>query len=208
MFEVTNPATSRAILSADELRLAANLSVTDSSLDGRLAELGLRASDAIARQCKIASDGVNIPTLFSEACRDTFRPQVSMSSLVLSRRFVTAIASVVEDGVTLTADDYEIERSSGVLRRVSDNMYIRWLQAKIVVTYTAGFSSMPTDLKHAAELVVRQMSSQTDRDPMVRRERVDGVGETEYWVGTVDGGDSPTAMAVRNLLRPYTSWGA
>jgi hypothetical protein len=52
------------------------------------------------------------------------------------------------------------------------------------------------------------MSAQTDRDPMIRRERVDGVGETEYWVGAVDGMDSPTAAAVASLLRPYTNFTA
>lgn len=208
MFEVTTPAADRAILSADELRLASGLSATDTSQDGRLRELGLRASDAIAHQCKVQGDGVNAPTLLSEVVRDTIRFAAAKPSLVLSRRFVTAIASVVEDGVTLATDDYETDKGSGIIRRLSGDGYACWPASKIVVFYTAGFASPPMDLKHAAELLLRQMISQTVRDPMVRRERIDGVGETEYWVGAVGGAESPAAVAIANLLRPYTSYSA
>lgn len=207
ILEIITPATSRAILSADELRIAGGLSSIDTSQDGRLSELGLRAADFISSKCGVAGDGINIPTLFSEVCRDTFRPSLPSPNLLLSRRFVSAVTSVVENDVTLTSAEYEIDRASGVLRRILENKPSRWAEAKIVVTYTAGLVTIPTDLKHAAELVVRQMVAQSSRDPMIRSERVDGVGEIDYWVGAGDSSD-PVAMAVTNLLRPYTSWGS
>lgn len=207
MFEVVTPASERAILSADELRIAAGLAPTDTSQDGRLHELGLRAAGAVAQICKIVSDGVTPPTLFSEVCRDTFRLPKSRDELVLSRRFVTAVASVVEDGRTLAATDYEVDKSSGVMRRLSGDRHSCWSATKIVVSYTAGFTVLPEDAKHASELIVRNMIAQSERDPMVRRERVDGVGETEYWV-SVGEADSPVAMAVSSLLRRYTNYTA
>lgn len=208
MFEVTTPSQNRAILSADELRVASGLAATDTSQDGRLGELGLRAADAISHQCKVQGDGVNPPTLLSEVVRDTFRVAAAKPALVLSRRFVTAVASVAEDGVTLSASDFEVDKGSGVIRRLLGDGYACWPATKIVVSYTAGFVAPPMDLKHAAELLLRQMASQSARDPMVRRERVDGVGETEYWVGAVGGAESPAALAIANLLRPYTSYSA
>jgi len=205
MFEVVTPVEDPAILSTDELRLAAGLLPTDTSKDGVLTELGLQASDAIALLCKLANDGVNAPTLLSETCRDTFRLEHPRVALVLSRRFVTALASVVEDGVTLAATDYELDRASGILKRISGEAYVNWSTSKIIVNYTAGFSSPTSNLKRAANLLVKQMVSEDGRDLMVRRERTDGVGETEYFA-TVDGKESPLASAVKSLLRPYTNW--
>lgn len=204
MFEIVTASTNRSLLSADELRVAAGLAPTDTSDDGRLRELGERASDAIARFCCVASDGVSIPTLTSESCRDTIRLDCASTTLSLSRRFVTAVSLVTEAGVTLSATDYEIGKAAGVLRRLYDDAGSQWAAGKVVVEYTAGFSTVPSDLKHATELLVRQMSAQTARDPTVRRERVDGVGEMEYWVGSIDGGNgAPFTSDVMALLAPY-----
>ena len=204
MFEVVTPAASRAILGADELRLAAGLLATDTSQDGRLSDLGLRVADAIARHCNVAEDGVTPPTLLSEVCAETIRLMEPRQSIVLRRRFVTAISSVTEDGVGLGAGSYEIDKASGVLRRLCHDRPASWTASKVIIMYTAGFTAPPNDIKQAAELFLRQMYAQFSRDPLMRRERVDGVGESEYWVGSIDPkNQSPFPSDVAALLAPY-----
>lgn len=206
MFSVDTPAASRALLSAQELRLAAGLAANDTSNDTRLGVLGLRVSDAIARHCKVAEDGVNPPSLLSEVCSETIRLDGPREKLILSRRFVTAVSAVTENSVGLGSGGYEIEKAAGLLVRLSSDRPIYWTGAKVIVQYTAGFATPYDDLKQAAELFVRQLLSATGRDPMVKRERVDNVSETEYWVGSIDaknGAAVPSDVAA--LLAPYVN---
>lgn len=74
-------------------------------------------------------------------------------SLFLSRQPVTAITSIVEDGVALAATDYLLY-STGRVVRLSGGYRSSWLGSKpqaIVVTYTAGYTigvggTIPKDL--------------------------------------------------------------
>lgn len=205
MFSVDTPVTNRALLSADELRIAAGLEPTDTSKDGRLAEIGLRASDAIGRYC-CADDGVNPPTLLNELCSETIRIGSATDTLILTRRFVTAIVGITENGVGLGAGAYELKKAAGLLLRVSNDRPIYWTGTKVIVQYRAGFVTPHDDLKHAADLLVRQMMATTSRDPTVRRERTDGVGEFEYWVGSIDAKNgAPFTSDIVALLAPFRS---
>ncbi len=49
------------------------------------------------------------------------------------------------------------------------------------MTYTAGFTTLPGDLKVAAARLMLELYSENARDPNIKREKVEGVGETEYW---------------------------
>ncbi len=71
------------------------------------------------------------------------------------------------------------------------------------MTYTAGFATIPADIKAAAARLVVDLYSANGRDPNVKRETVEGIGETEYWVGTKD--DPALPMDVRELLAPYSN---
>jgi len=207
MFSVDTPAASRALLSAEELRLAAGLTANDTSNDTRLGVLGLRVADAIARHCKVGEDGVNAPTLLNEICSETIRLDGPREALVLSRRFITSIAAVTENSVGLGAGAYEVNKAAGLLHRLSSDTPICWTGIKVVVQYSAGFAAAPNDLKQAAELFVRQLLSVTGRDPMVKRERVDNVSETEFWVGSIDASNgSAVPSDVAALLSPYVTY--
>lgn len=67
------------------------------------------------------------------------------NELVLPRWPVTAVASVVDDGDTLTFDDDYRWSRAGVLERTGSC----WTSKKrgVVVTYTAGYSTIPTGVK-------------------------------------------------------------
>lgn len=206
MFAVETPASSRALLGPDELRLAAGLAAADTSQDGRLSELGIRVADAIARHCGVAEDGVTPPTLLSEVCSETIWLEGPRESLVLARRFITAIAGVTENDVGLGAGGYEIDKAAGILRRISASRRTVWTGIKVIIQYQAGLTTPPGDLKQAAEMFLRQMYSQFSRDPLMKRERVEGVSEIEYWVGSMDPGKGAAFPSdVAALLRPYAT---
>lgn len=114
----------------------------------------------------------------------------SVSGLYLSRVPVAAIASVVEDGVTLTAADYELAAADGRLYRL-DGAGARstWAKAKIVVTYTGGYvmlTTLPQDLERAVRTLVKQRWFARTRDPLVKGASLDGVMSEQYWVGDVN----------------------
>lgn len=66
-------------------------------------------------------------------------------TILLPEQPVTAVASVVEDGTTLTVGtEYQWTRS-GLLTRVGRNWATGWQD--VVVTYTHGYGTIPDDLK-------------------------------------------------------------
>lgn len=190
--------------------MKAALGIADSSSDAKLATLGLQISDLITRECRVPAEGVTPPTLRRETIVETLRlaqntQYTQRPHLILSRRFVGAVSSVTVDGTALVASDYEIDKGAGLLRRLdSSGNVVCWSAAITVVTYTAGFETVPEPLKLAAITVLREQWSAASRDPLAKRETVDGIGSTEYWVNASTGAEygaiSGPACA---MLAPY-----
>ena len=205
MFTVSVVAGDRALLTLDECKAA--LGITDTASDAKLNTLRAQISDMIAAECCVPASGVVPPTFRSETIVETFRLERDAPVLILSRRWVTSIASVIEDGVVLAASLYEIESAAGSLTRLDDGGgVICWDAEKIVVTYVAGFSTVPENLKLAAITVLREQWAAARRDPLMKRERVEGIGEREYWVNSsTSGGVTPMAISgpATAMLGPY-----
>lgn len=199
LFAVTDEAESTSLLTIEELRAAAG--VTGSSQDTALTLLGLRLSASISAQCCVASDGVNVPTLLSETCSDQYRPAKYETSLILSRRPVTSIVSVTENDIVLDAADYEVNPSSGVLKRLCGDSEAKWPCGKITVSYVAGYATAPDDLKLAASKLATALYTETARDPNLKRVNVPGVIEREYWVSPTD--DPLLSREISDLISPY-----
>lgn len=198
MLSVTTVATDLNLLTSAELRAA--IGVEDSSKDAALVTLGKRVSSTIAKACKVEADGAVPPTLRLETLTETFRLKSSHVELVLSRRPAISITSVTEDNIALTAADYELEKGSGILRRLdgSDNPSC-WAAAKIVVVYPAGWQTVPDDLKLAATKLAAAFWSEGQKiDPSLKRESIPGVIEQEWWVGPSD--DPIIPQEVMDLL--------
>jgi hypothetical protein len=61
-------------------------------------------------------------------------------------------------------------------------------------------------LKLAAITVLREQWSAASRDPLLRRERVDGVSEMEFWVNSSSGSAMSALSGVAaSMLHPYRS---
>lgn len=123
-------------------------------------------------------------TFILETVRQTERFSCAEDSLILDRELNVIITSIVEDGVTLTTDDWE--RDGALMYRLEDDERTTWPAAKIVVTYTAGFtagSNVPEILKRATLDAVVNLYRARGRDAAIRSEQTEGVGETQYFDG-------------------------
>jgi len=203
-FTVTTPAPDRALVSVDEAKAA--LGISGNTSDSAVTALALRVSDMISRWCGVAAAGVTVPSLRAETLTQTFRPDCRSSTLVLARRFAASVTSIVEAGATLVTGDYELDGFNGLLNRIDGDTYRRWGSGKVVVVFVAGFNTVPEDLKMACLTAIREQWSSQDRDPLMKRERVDGVAEHEFWVGGLSkAGMGPFSAEVTEMLAPYRS---
>jgi hypothetical protein len=174
-----------------------------------LDRLILQASDLISMACDVPTAGVVPPTLLSEDIVETFRrnrrrmasaapyqDNQRESSIYLSRYPVSAIASIAEDDETLAPDDFELRASEGRIVRLSGGAETPWVGAKIVVAYSAGYSSVPEALKLAAITLVKLKASELNRDPLLRGETYEGLGSAQYFQsGAIAGGALPPGIA-------------
>jgi hypothetical protein len=153
---VTTAATDRALLTTAELRDAVGASLTDPQLE----TLGNRVAAAIARACGVAEGGTVPVTLRLETLTETFRARrLCRRHLMLSRRPVVAISSVMEDDTIVAASEYELDASAGLLNRLSSDKLADWpAVSKIVVVYRAGYETVPDDLAPRGDLGDQQRS--------------------------------------------------
>lgn len=199
MLSVTTAAGDPNLLSVEEMRAA--VGVTGSGSDAALLILNGRVSRAIAAHCRVASAGIAVPTLRQETLTETFRTGMSREKLLLSRRPIVSVTSVVEDGETLTGAEYEIDAASGILLRLENDEPACWSWSKIVVVYVAGWATVPDDLKLAASKLASEIYTVGTRDPNLKRIKTDGVDEVEYWIGPAT--DPLVSQEIDALLSPY-----
>ena len=203
---ITDEADDLQLLTIAEMRAAAG--VSDDSEDASLTALGLRIAAAITSECNVAVGTGADPTLLQETLTETFY-FVNGEILPLSRRFDITITSVVEDDITLDADEYMVDPETGFLTRLDDEGYpCRWRAQKIVVVYDAGFETVPGDLKQVALDSFRTFYMEATRDPLVKKLREDVPGvfekETDYWVGAVPGqGEGPIPAQSMGQLKRF-----
>lgn len=208
VISVATPADDLTLLTVAELRAAAG--VTDHSQDGTLDRLGSRVADAIVQACGIATDGAVPPTLREEILIETFRLNrwwdrrdhpSAKTRLILARRPIVSVASVVEIGVTLDPASYEVRAGEGSLERLTNDSPAHWGRGKIVVTYTAGWATVPEGLKRAAEKLVKLYWDEMTRNPLLRQQNIPGVLEQTYWIGAPT--DPAIPQDVMDDLGPY-----
>lgn len=200
-FRVIAPADDRSLISIEDAREAAG--IVDDSQDTKLGALVLAISDLLSRECGVVASGSLPPSLRIEICEETYRHPRSCS-LRLSRRFV-AVTSIAEDGIVLTAEDFDTDGNAGILTRLVGDRERCWGR-RVVVTYSAGFEEVPADLKRAAITALQEFRSADSRDPLLRSETVEGVGRMDFQVGG-SGRDSGNVLPsnVVAALDPYVT---
>lgn len=202
LLTVTTAAADRSLLTIEELRAA--VGVTDGSKDAALTSLGLRVSASITAACKVWPAGATPPTLREEVLTETYRHRDRHAQLRLSRRPIVSITSITEDDTALTPDEYEVDPTTGIISRLDADWPLQWLPWRaclITVVYTAGWATVPDDLKLAAVKLATTFWTEAGRDPNLRRVEVPGVLLREYWVPPTT--DPAFPQEVIDLLSPY-----
>lgn len=146
----------------------------------------------------IAADDSTV-TLGQETLVETFRVHHSRylsrrldsertQYLLLSRRPITSIASVVQDGLMLDPSEYEVD-GTGALKHLSADRPTDWNGNKIVVTYTAGWllpgqdgRNLPPDIESAVIGLVKMFRFARERDPNVKSEHDNIPGVRDFQV--------------------------
>lgn len=148
----------------------------------------------------------------SEVLTETLYLQNHHDTIQLLRSPVTTISSVVYSDDTLTTDDYKFDGDSGILYRISgyspvnSNMTSRWNIGKLVVSYTAGYATIPYAIADACIQLVATRWYARARDPAIRSEEITGVGRQDFWVGQLPSGlpsSVQTAIAAYKRM-PYS----
>jgi hypothetical protein len=142
------------------------------------------ASSAVAQYCNRVFVSETLSENFIPSRRDRF-VRGGVEPLQLARFPVTAITSVTEDGTTLTMDDYLADNTFGQLTRINDDGFPRnWLNAPIVVEYSAGFATIPSDVEDAVIRMVTARYLAKGRDRSLKQESIPGVIERQWWIAT------------------------
>lgn len=178
---VTVPAASRLLTSLNAIK--AELGISNAALDDVLLRHITEASGRIEDYC----GRVFAEQTYSELFRGVYAPQLLTAQTPLS------ITSVTEDGVALSASDYEADEAAGIIYRLSFDERVAWCADKVTVVYDAGYvlaSATPSALESACIALVKAKWFARLRDPLLRSEDVFGVGRNDYWVNG-SGGDMP-----------------
>lgn len=182
MLTVTTAAEDRTLLTLEEIASA----VGGSDDTAALLRLNNRISEILASACGLERAGSAALTLRQETYTETVRLSCPGKVIRLSRQPISAILSVTEAGVEL-AEDYDFELSgSRSLVRLCNDAPTAWASGKVVISYRAGWEAVPDGLKEMAAKLAVSLWTERGRDPALQRERIDGVIERQYWVGSKD----------------------
>jgi uncharacterized protein YbdZ (MbtH family) len=197
MLAIPSPNVDRSLLTLAQLRAA--VGVEDGSKDAALIDLGNYVAVLIAQACRVATAAGIPPTLRLETIVETIVLDRCAEWLVLARIPVVSITSVIENGTEIDSTGYRLAGSTGRLQRRSGSFAALWPRdCDIVVTYSAGWAIVPDDLARAAIKFVQAEWNEGSRDPLLRRVRVEGVSEREYWVDPTK--DSVVPADVMDIL--------
>lgn len=178
MLEILSPA---AISDLTTLAIAKReLGVADATQDARIADLIREASDLVAQWCNRSGFG-------REMLRQTARLVSPVDVIVLHRDLGVTITTVAEDGVALSADEYE--RGGVLLYRLREGTRVPWTGRLVVVEYQAGFllpDEAPPALERACLDLLAGLWHGQGRDPAVRSETTEGVGAVGYFEHRAD----------------------
>jgi hypothetical protein len=156
---------------------------------------------AIVSRCNLRAAGVATKTLRLETYSEQFRLECAVETLILARRPLVEIVSVVEDGVTLETADYEMNPSSGTLLRLCSDYPAWWAPCKITVAYRAGWATVPDNLRNAAMKLCTLLSAESGRDPNLKSIEIPGVVRKDYWVSPSD--DPLISAEIHDLLGDF-----
>lgn len=198
-------AESRLLTTVDDLK--AMLNDTPDAPDEKLLTAITQASAAIETACN--------RVFAKQRYAETLRLDGALDVISL-QHYPASIVSIVHDGVTLDAEDWELDAKAGLLYRLDgSDAPLDWTGEKIVVTYDGGYvlpsftggsgEPLPADLQRACQILAKTSWQNDGRDVSVLRETVPDILDITY---AAPGGNAmPFAGAlpeeIAGLIQPY-----
>lgn len=204
---VVTPASSRALVTLDQAKIALGVDPDDDTKDAAINQLIDQVSAAIDRHC----DRVFV----QQGYRDQFRAvcswlqageplRVRQAPLAVDVAGVPVVA-ITEDGAALDPADWEAQIETGELYRLGQGGFSQWSAALIVVDYDGGFEPVPGDVQGAALEWLSARWSASGRDPALRSFTIPDVISRTYNVADANMTDAGASMPalVRDWLARY-----
>jgi len=145
------------IVSLSDLKTNLKIASTDTSNDEALRYTLAQATEMAERYCNRALRRKTVvETHDGDRC-----------ALVLREPPIQSITTVVENGVSLTAADYTVNSTSGLLYRGSATSSQEWYDGRqvVVVTYVAGYANPPLVAQRAVLDIARWLWQRTGQGP-------------------------------------------
>ncbi|WP_086648954.1 hypothetical protein [Gluconobacter sp. DsW_056] len=179
-----------------------SLSITDGNAGGALADILLRASQAVTSY-------IGRPLLIADR-QETIRirPGDTLLSLRMAVRPVSGITAVMRDGNSLPApeDGWDYDAGCGLLYPTAGAF---WGPGRYVLQYRAGWvapdqvdddgsaivSTVPADIRSAVLTTARAFYYAGDRDPLLKSETEQGVGSSSWATPDAENGGLPADAA-------------
>jgi hypothetical protein len=204
---VATPSADRRICALAALKAELGIDSGDTAFDSWLEAECLSASDRVAEACRVAGDDAgDAPATFAEEVAVvTFSPDETPNGNVLELpwRYPARVTAITIGGVALDGALYRGQPKAGLLSRMDAGGRAGcWERQEIAVTIASGWTAekMPTVLQDAVKRLVRLRWEAKDRDLAVKAEETDGVGRTEYWVGSMAAAGSALPTDVLDSL--------
>lgn len=220
MFTVITPAANKDITTLANLKADLGISDTDHSEDPYLQRAIKQMTSRICSYLNVpyAQDGTR--TIGFETLEQKFARSPWMRSqgceLVLARKPVAEIASVMVGDTAIADTGYELDGPAGMLRRVWDgNLTSLSFQPtdRTVIRFDAGWKlpgdvnpTLPEDIEACVISLIKATRAARTRDPLVKSQWVTDIERLDFWVGAVSGGGGDTSglpPELTGLLDPY-----
>lgn len=146
VFDVDDPAELPIVSLAD---LKAHLNITTTTDDEELRDTLAAATEAAENYCNRPLRRKTVTETHNGSC----------GPILLWRAPVVSVTSVVESGTTLTASDYFVNASAGLLYRGTTSATFEWYEGmqNVVVTYVAGYADPPRVAQQAVKELARHL---------------------------------------------------
>lgn len=153
--KIITPATSFALLTTDELKIALGISAGDTSSDEQLQQM----TDWYSAYISQVTNRVFAKEKLSETWRDLQDRRIFLSHWPVKEADILSVES--PRGTIISPSSYELEERSGKLSIFAARA------EPIVVTYTGGYNlpdEAPDDLKNAASILVGKGRTEAQRE--------------------------------------------
>lgn len=96
----------------------------------------------------------NVTTLTQQTLTEVFDvDNRDTDQIMLSNFPIQSVTAVSSSGDALTTDEYYADLTTGKVKLKTVGQYFNEGRQKVSVTYVAGYSAVPADIKHAATLI-------------------------------------------------------